>query len=95
MGEISVMMIFYFPLAEHRIEFEKRRKMHYREFEAVKLARKLIEEEDDDDDETADKPAAAPETKNSDETVSEEPSTSPTDVTKKRAEQMETANEQS
>lgn len=32
----------------HRLEFEKRRKAHYKEFEAVKLARKLIEEEDDD-----------------------------------------------
>jgi len=35
-----------------RIEFEKRRKAHYNEFAAVKLARKLIEEEDDDEDET-------------------------------------------
>ncbi|KAM7355255.1 protein phosphatase inhibitor-2 isoform 1-T2 [Cochliomyia hominivorax] len=38
-----------------RLEFERRRKAHYKEFEAVKLARKLIEEEladDDDDDET-------------------------------------------
>uniref|UniRef100_T1GGU6 Protein phosphatase inhibitor 2 n=1 Tax=Megaselia scalaris TaxID=36166 RepID=T1GGU6_MEGSC len=34
----------------HRLEFEKRRKAHYKEFEAVKLARKLIEEEDDSDD---------------------------------------------
>ncbi|XP_055378776.1 protein phosphatase inhibitor 2 [Condylostylus longicornis] len=33
-----------------RIEFEKRRKAHYNEFAAVRLARKLIEEEDDDDD---------------------------------------------
>lgn len=35
-----------------RLEFEKRRKAHYNEFEAVKIARKLIEEEllDDDDD---------------------------------------------
>lgn len=31
-------------------EFERRRKAHYNEFEAVKLARKLIEEEDEDDD---------------------------------------------
>jgi len=40
---------------EHRVEFERRRKAHYKEFEAVKLARKLIEEElkeleDDDND---------------------------------------------
>ncbi|XP_061389418.1 protein phosphatase inhibitor 2 [Musca vetustissima] len=33
-----------------RLEFERRRKEHYKEFEAVKLARKLIEEEDDEDD---------------------------------------------
>ncbi|KAH8302195.1 hypothetical protein KR044_003941 [Drosophila immigrans] len=40
------------PLSEEerqrRREFERRRKAHYREFEAVKLARKLIQEEDDD-----------------------------------------------
>ncbi|XP_017841154.1 protein phosphatase inhibitor 2 [Drosophila busckii] len=35
---------------QRRREFERRRKAHYREFEAVKLARKLIEEEDDDDE---------------------------------------------
>ena len=34
---------------QHRIEFEKRRKLHYNEFEAVKLARKLIEEDDEED----------------------------------------------
>lgn len=41
-------------LAVHRQDFEKRRKQHYKEFEAVKMARKLIEEEDEeegDDDE--------------------------------------------
>ncbi|EDV96020.1 protein phosphatase inhibitor 2 [Drosophila grimshawi] len=41
------------PLSEEerqrRREFERRRKAHYREFEAVKLARKLIQEEDDFD----------------------------------------------
>ncbi|XP_017015829.2 protein phosphatase inhibitor 2 isoform X2 [Drosophila takahashii] len=49
------------PLSEEerqrRREFERRRKAHYREFEAVKLARKLIQEEDDDDDEDGDKGA--------------------------------------
>uniref|UniRef100_T1PA25 Protein phosphatase inhibitor 2 (IPP-2) n=1 Tax=Musca domestica TaxID=7370 RepID=T1PA25_MUSDO len=37
-----------------RLEFERRRKEHYKEFEAVKLARKLIEEEDDEDDDDDD-----------------------------------------
>lgn len=35
---------------KRRVEFERRRKAHYNEFEAVKLARKLIEEEDEDDE---------------------------------------------
>lgn len=35
---------------QHKLEFERRRKAHYNEFEAIKLARKLIEEEDEDDD---------------------------------------------
>lgn len=33
-----------------RIEFEKRRKAHYNEYEAVRLARRLIEEDEDDDE---------------------------------------------
>ncbi|XP_058055028.1 protein phosphatase inhibitor 2 [Anopheles bellator] len=35
---------------KRKVEFERRRKLHYNEFEAVKMARKLIEEEDDDED---------------------------------------------
>ncbi|XP_055911804.1 protein phosphatase inhibitor 2 [Eupeodes corollae] len=35
---------------DRRIAFERRRKAHYNEYEAVRLARKLIEEEDDDDE---------------------------------------------
>lgn len=35
-----------------RNEFEKRRKMHYNEFDAVRRARQLIEEEDDVDDDS-------------------------------------------
>lgn len=35
-----------------RLEFENRRKMHYNEASAIKLARKLIEEEIEDDDDT-------------------------------------------
>lgn len=52
----------YSIFSDHRLEFEKRRKAHYKEFEAVKLARKLIEEEDDDDDEDNDikKPLSKP-----------------------------------
>lgn len=33
-----------------RIEFENRRKLHYNEASAIKLARKLIEEEIDEED---------------------------------------------
>lgn len=33
-----------------QIEFQNRRKLHYNEFEAVKLARKLIEEDEDEDE---------------------------------------------
>lgn len=39
-----------FRLPEKRLDFEKRRKAHYNEFEAIKMARKLIEEDDEDDD---------------------------------------------
>lgn len=47
---------------EKRLEFEKRRKAHYNEFEAVKMARKLIEEEDDEDDEDDSKPTSTTKT---------------------------------
>ena len=33
----------------HRESFEAKRKKHYNEFQAVKLARKLIAEDEDDD----------------------------------------------
>lgn len=39
---------------KRRREFEIKRKMHYNEYEAVKLARKLLEEEDEDDGESKD-----------------------------------------
>lgn len=35
---------------KRKLEFERRRKAHYNEFEAIKLARKLIEEEQEDED---------------------------------------------
>ncbi|XP_055628725.1 protein phosphatase inhibitor 2 isoform X2 [Toxorhynchites rutilus septentrionalis] len=39
---------------KQKLEFARRRKAHYNEFEAVRLARKLIEEEDEDDEEDGD-----------------------------------------
>ncbi|XP_053662958.1 protein phosphatase inhibitor 2 [Anopheles marshallii] len=36
---------------KRKLEFERRRKAHYNEFEAVKLARKLIEEDDEEEEE--------------------------------------------
>lgn len=38
-----------------QIEFQNRRKLHYNEFEAVKLARKLIEEDEEEDEDEDDK----------------------------------------
>lgn len=46
----SFSFVLISPFAERRLDFEKRRKLHYNEFEALKLARKLLEEEEDDDD---------------------------------------------
>lgn len=40
----------YFQSIEKRREFERRRKLHYNEFEAVMRARQLMEQDEDDDD---------------------------------------------
>lgn len=50
---ILKLILFFFHLKNFpvkRSEFEKRRRMHYNEGEALKLARKLIEEDEDEDD---------------------------------------------
>ncbi|XP_055534854.1 protein phosphatase inhibitor 2 [Wyeomyia smithii] len=39
---------------KRKLDFERRRKAHYNEFEAIKLARKLIEEEHEDDEDDED-----------------------------------------
>lgn len=47
----SVFFFFVFRQIEKRLEFEKRRKLHYNEFEAVRRARQLMEQDEDNDDE--------------------------------------------
>lgn len=47
---ISQKLKNFFCFSVKRNEFEKRRKIHYNEFDAVRRARQLIEEEDDDDE---------------------------------------------
>ncbi|GAB1607955.1 protein phosphatase inhibitor 2-like [Argonauta hians] len=37
-------------MRQERLKFEKKRKLHYNEYQAVLLAKKLMEEEEDDDD---------------------------------------------
>ena len=44
--------MYFFSAA--RKKFENKRKAHYNEFQAIKLARQLMEQEEDDDDEEED-----------------------------------------
>ena len=43
--------IYSFMISEARKSFEMKRKKHYNEFQAVKLARKLMEQDTDEEDE--------------------------------------------
>lgn len=47
---IQMVIIIFLNCIERRLEFEHRRKKHYNEFEAIKLARKLIEEDEEEDE---------------------------------------------
>lgn len=47
---MEIYHFFLFRFLEKRIEFEKRRKLHYNEFEAVRLARQLMEQDELEDD---------------------------------------------
>lgn len=55
----EMVFILYWTHAERRLDFEKRRKLHYNEFEALKLARKLMEEDEEEEDDGSDKKATA------------------------------------
>lgn len=51
------MNLLFNGIIERRLDFEKRRKLHYNEFEALKLARKLLEEDEEEDDDDGSKSA--------------------------------------
>lgn len=48
--KILIFLLFHFCSIEKRQEFERRRKLHYNEFEAVRLARQLMEEDEEEDE---------------------------------------------
>lgn len=42
--------LFYILIVEKRREFERRRKLHYNEFDAVIRARQLMEQDEDEEE---------------------------------------------
>lgn len=54
---ISILVFSALFFAEKRREFERRRKLHYNEFEAVLRARQLMEQDEDEVDIEVDEPS--------------------------------------
>ena len=48
--ELKLIKLFLI-ISAMRKKFENKRKMHYNEFQAIKLARQLMEQEDEEDEE--------------------------------------------
>ncbi len=72
-------------VAAKRKAFEQKRKVHYNEFEAVKLARKLLEKDDDeelvdDEEEAASSRKAAKGSRKSDKKAKKERAMSPSEA---------------